>query len=37
VSEDLNFVMRARREKLDALAALGVAPFAYGFTRTHSS
>src|SRR5688572_7082324 len=27
--------MRARREKLDALAALGVAPFAYGFERTH--
>ncbi len=26
MSEDLNFVMRARREKLDALAALGVAP-----------
>ena len=37
MSEDLNFVMRARREKLDALAALGVAPFAYGFTRTHSA
>jgi lysyl-tRNA synthetase class 2 len=37
VSDDLNFVMRARREKLDALAALGVAPFAYGFTRTHSA
>ncbi|HET6702524.1 MAG TPA: lysine--tRNA ligase [Gemmatimonadaceae bacterium] len=29
--------MRARREKLDALAALGVAPFAYGFARTHSA
>ena len=37
MTEDLNFVMRARREKLDALAALGVAPFAYGFTRTHSA
>ncbi len=37
MSEDLNFVMRARREKLDALAALGVAPFAYGFARTHSA
>lgn len=36
MSEDLNFVMRARREKLDALAALGVAPFAYAFARTHS-
>jgi lysyl-tRNA synthetase, class II len=37
VSEELNFVMRARREKLEALAALGVAPFAYGFARTHSA
>jgi lysyl-tRNA synthetase class 2 len=37
VSDELNFVMRARREKLEALAALGVAPFAYGFTRTHSA
>jgi lysyl-tRNA synthetase class 2 len=37
VSDELNFVMRARREKLEALAALGVAPFAYGFTRTHNA
>jgi lysyl-tRNA synthetase class 2 len=37
VSDELNFVMRARREKLEALAALGVAPFAYGFNRTHST
>ena len=37
MSDELNFVMRARREKLEALAALGVAPFAYGFTRTHSA
>ena len=37
MSEDLNFVMRARREKLDALAALGVAPFGYGYARTHSA
>ena len=37
MTDDLNFVMRARREKLDALAALGVAPFAYGFARTHSA
>ena len=37
MSDELNFVMRARREKLDALAALGVAPFAYGFARTHSA
>jgi lysyl-tRNA synthetase, class II len=37
VSDELNFVMRARREKLEALAALGVTPFAYGFDRTHSA
>jgi lysyl-tRNA synthetase, class II len=37
VSDELNFVMRARREKLEALATLGVAPFAYGFTRTHNA
>jgi len=35
VSEDLNFVQRARREKLDALVAQGVSPFAYSFDRTH--
>jgi lysyl-tRNA synthetase class 2 len=35
VSDDLNFVQRARREKLDALVAAGVAPFAYSFDRTH--
>ena len=33
--DDLNFVMKARREKLDALVALGVPPFAYAFERTH--
>lgn len=32
---DLNFVMQARRDKLDALTARGIAPFAYGFDRTH--
>jgi lysyl-tRNA synthetase, class II len=35
VSDDLNFVQRARREKLDALAERGIEPFAYGFDRTH--
>jgi lysyl-tRNA synthetase class 2 len=35
MSEDLNFVQRARREKLDALEAKGVAPFAYSFDRSH--
>jgi lysyl-tRNA synthetase class 2 len=37
VSDELNFVQRARREKLDALVAAGVSPFAYGFDRTHES
>jgi lysyl-tRNA synthetase class 2 len=37
VTEELNFVQKARREKLDALVAAGVAPFAYGFTRTHEA
>jgi lysyl-tRNA synthetase, class II len=35
MSDDLNHVMRARREKLDALQALGVSPFAYSFDRSH--
>jgi lysyl-tRNA synthetase class 2 len=36
-SDELNFVQRARREKLDALVARGVAPFAYRFARTHTA
>ena len=35
MSEDLNFVQKARREKLDALVAQGTPPFAYRFDRTH--
>ena len=35
MSEDLNFVQKARREKLDALTAQGVNPYAYSFDRTH--
>ena len=35
MSDDLNFVQRARREKLDALEARGVRPFAYSFDRSH--
>ena len=35
MTEDLNFLQRARREKLDALVARGVPPFAYSFMRTH--
>ncbi|HEU4642384.1 MAG TPA: lysine--tRNA ligase [Gemmatimonadaceae bacterium] len=34
--EELNFVLKARREKLDRLAELGIPPFAYGYDRTHS-
>ncbi len=33
--EDLNFVLRARREKLSRLEERGIAPFAYGFDRSH--
>jgi lysyl-tRNA synthetase class 2 len=35
VNEDLNFVQRARREKLEALEARGTPPFGYRFDRTH--
>ena len=37
MSEELNFVEKARREKLDALVAAGIPPFAYGFDRTHEA
>jgi lysyl-tRNA synthetase class 2 len=37
VSDDANFVRRARQEKLDALIARGIPPFAYGFDRTHAA
>jgi lysyl-tRNA synthetase, class II len=35
--EDLNFVQKARREKLDQLVAKGIAPFAYRFERSHAA
>lgn len=35
MSDDLNFVQRARREKVDALVERGIAPFAYSFERSH--
>ena len=35
--DDLNFVMKARRDKLAALAVLGVPAFGYSFNRTHLS
>jgi len=37
VSEELNFVLKARREKLDSLLGAGVVPFAYSYDRTHSA
>ncbi len=37
MSEDLNFVQKARREKLDALVEQGTQPFAYRFDRTHNA
>ena len=37
MSDELNFVLRARREKLDAIVARGIEPFAYSFERTHSA
>ncbi len=37
MTEDLNFVMKARREKLAQLEALDVQPFAYRYDRTHST
>jgi lysyl-tRNA synthetase class 2 len=35
VTDEPNFLQRARREKLDALVARGIPPFAYSFSRTH--
>ena len=37
MTEDLNFVLQARREKLEALEAAGIAPYAYGFDRQHTA
>jgi lysyl-tRNA synthetase, class II len=35
VTEELNFLQKARREKLDALVARGIVPFAYSFDPSH--
>ena len=35
MTDDINFVQKARREKLEALVAMGITPFAYGYERTH--
>jgi Lysyl-tRNA synthetase (class II) len=37
VSDDLNVVLKARREKLDALRSASIEPFAYSYERTHSA
>ncbi|MEO8194902.1 MAG: lysine--tRNA ligase [Gemmatimonadales bacterium] len=37
MSEDLNFVLKARREKLDALRSSSIEPFAYSYRREHSA
>ena len=37
MSDDLNFLMQARRDKLARLRAVGEEPFAYAYDRTHSS
>jgi lysyl-tRNA synthetase, class II len=37
MTDELNFVQRARREKLAELEARGVPAFAYGFDRTHDA
>ncbi len=37
MSEELNFLMKARRDKLDALRAAGTEPFAYSYERSHSA
>jgi lysyl-tRNA synthetase class 2 len=35
MTDELNFVQKARHEKLEALVAAGVPPFAYGYDRSH--
>ena len=37
MSDELNFVLQARREKLEALEAAGVQPYAYSFDRQHTA
>ena len=37
MSEELNFVLQARREKLEALEAAGVTPYAYAYDRQQSA
>jgi lysyl-tRNA synthetase class 2 len=37
VTDEINHVLQARREKLEALEAAGVTPYAYAFDRRHSA
>ena len=37
MSTEENFVLKARRDKHDALVERGIAPYAYGFARTHTA
>ncbi|MEI6741125.1 MAG: lysine--tRNA ligase [Gemmatimonadaceae bacterium] len=37
MSDELNFIEKARREKLDRLRAAGVEPYAYAFDRSHTA
>jgi lysyl-tRNA synthetase, class II len=37
VTDELNFVLQARRAKLEALEAAGVTPYAYSFDRQHTA
>ncbi|MDP9178661.1 MAG: lysine--tRNA ligase [Gemmatimonadota bacterium] len=37
MTDDLNFILRARREKLEAIRAAGVEPFAYSYNREHTT
>ncbi len=37
MTDDLNFVLKARRDKLDALRAAGVNPFSYSYAREHTT
>ena len=37
MSDELNFVEAARREKLQQLVDRGIQPFGYGFDRTHTA
>src|SRR4051812_43351856 len=37
MSDEISALLQARRAKLDALQAKGIAPFGYSFDRTHTA